>query len=206
MWIAPGFKDAMGGLAVVIMLVAYGVQLWKTYEGKSEPHPIAWFGFGFLTGVGYLVQLQKGAGAGSWVMGVTAVFCFLVGGMSQYKKRWRVSDFDFWDWAALVAGVGLFALYLISKNLSWGPFVSAVLATSADLVLYFPIFKKAWMLPWKENATAYALNSVKFVPSLFAMSDYSVETCLYPSAMVVINAIVVFFLLIRRQQLPAATV
>ena len=191
----------MGGLAVVIMLVAYGLQLWKTWRGISEPHPIAWFGFGFLTGIGYLVQWQEGAGTGSWVMGLTAVFCFLVGGMSQYKKHWHVSDFGNWDWAALAAGTGLFAFYLICKNLPWGLLVSAVSATSADLVLYIPIFKKAWTLPKKEYALSYGLNSLKFVPSLFAMGNRSVETCLYPSAMIGINAIVVIYLLWRRRRI-----
>ncbi len=194
-------QTLMGILAVVIMLAAYGLQLWKTWQGKSEPHPIAWFGFGFLTGVGYLVQLQKGAGAGSWVMGLTAIFCFFVGGMSEWKKRWRMSDFGGWDWAALAAGCGLFALYLASRNLSWGPFTSAVLATSADLILYVPIFKRTWMLPHAEYAPAYGLNSLKFIPSLAAMGSYSVETCLYPSAMVVVNAIVVAYLIWRRKQL-----
>lgn len=204
MFAAPDFKNAMGGLAVVIMFVAYGVQLWKTYDRKSEPHPLAWAGFGFLTGVGYLVQAKKGAAAGGWVMGVTALFCFAVALMSQYKKRWRISDFNNWDWTALIAGACLFILYLISRNLSQGPLASSVLATSADLVLYVPIFKRSSVLPEKECATAYALNSLKFVPSLFAMSHYSVETCLYPSALVIINAGVVLFLLVRRQQLHAA--
>ena len=56
------------------------------------------------------------------------------------------------------------------------------------------------MLPEKESATAYGLNSLKFVPSLFAMEAYSVETCLYPSAMVVINIIVVIYLIWRRNR------
>ena len=190
--------EYFGGIAVLIMLTAYGVQLWQMYNGSSEPHPIAWLGFGFLTGVGYLIQVQKGAGAGAWVMGWTAGFCFLIGFLSMWKTRWH---FDRWDWTALVAGMGLFGIYLISKNLSWGPFVSAVLATTADIVLYIPIFKNSWILPWKENATSYGLNSLKFVPSLFAMGEYSVETCLYPIAMVVMNAIVVLYLLWRRSRL-----
>ncbi len=194
-------KNLMGGLAVAMMLLACGVQLSKTYAGKAEPHPIAWFGFGLLTGVGFLIQWQKSAGPGSWVMGSTAIGCILVGSMSQYMKRWRLSDFDRWDWGALAAGAGFFAFYLRSRNLSFGPLVSAVLATSADLVLYIPIFKNAWLLPRKETATAYGLNSLKFLPSLFAMDSYSVETCLYPSAMIVINATVVLYLAVRRQRL-----
>jgi len=194
-------KAWLGGLAVAIMLWAYGVQLWKTWKGLSEPHPIAWCGFGFLTGVGYLVQAHEGAGAGSWVMGLTALFCFLVGGMSQYKKQWRMSDFGGWDMASLVAGIGLFSLYLFCRNLSWGPMTSAVLATSADVVLYIPIFKRTWSLPDKEYAPSYGLNSLKFIPSLFAMGSYSIETCLYPIAMVITNAAVVFYLIWRKQSL-----
>lgn len=191
----------MGGIAVVIMFVAYAWQLWKTWKGASKPHPIAWIGFGLLTGIGYLVQCQEGAGAGSWVMGLTAIFCFLIAGMSQYRVKWQKSDFDHWDWTALICGIGLFVLYLISKNLSWGPTLSAIFATLADLVLYTPIFRKAWILPHDEFAPAYALNSLKFVPSIFAMSAYSMATCLYPSAMIIANAVVVFYLLWRRKHL-----
>jgi len=190
--------DAMGVASVAIAAVAYSIQIWKTYQGESEPHPIAWFGFGLLTGVGFAIQWQKGAAAGSWVMGFTAVSCFFVAAMSQYKRCWRLIDFDNWDWGALAAGAGLFVLYIFTRENSWGPYLSAILATCADLVLYIPIFKKAWNLPEKENATAYGLNSFKFVSSLFAMNSYSVETCLYPIAMIVINAIVVVYLIWRR--------
>jgi hypothetical protein len=100
----------------------------------------------------------------------------------------------------------LFAFYLICKNLSWGLLFSAVLATSADLTLYIPIFKKAWMPPEKEYIPSYGLNSMKFVPSLFTMGSYSVGTCLYPSAMIVINAMVVIYLLWCKRRLHENTV
>jgi hypothetical protein len=194
-------KILMGSVAVAIMFVAYAWQLWKIWTGASKPHPIAWIGFGLLTGIGYLVQYHEGAGAGSWVMGLTAIFCFLIAGMSQYKVRWQKSDFNNWDRAALIFGIGLFVLYLISKHFSWGLTLSAILATLADLVLYIPIFRKAWMLPHDEFAPAYALNSLKFVPSIFAMGAYSTATCLYPSAMIFANTLVVFYLLWRRKRL-----
>jgi len=146
-----------------------------------------------------LVQIQKEAGAGSWVMGATAIFCVLISGMAQYKRRWLLKEFGRWDWGALAAGIALFALYLGSKNFSWGPILSAALATSADLVLYVPIFTKAWTLPQMENRTSYALNSLKFIPSFFAMESYSWETCLYPAALVVMNAVVVIYLFWRRR-------
>jgi len=193
-----GNKEVLGGLSVVIMVVAYGVQIGKTLFGKAEPHPITWFGFGFLTGAGYLVQFQKGAGAGSWVMGFTTLFCFLVGLASQHKRRWRLRDFDFWDYLALALGIGLFLLYVLSRNISWGPLVSAVFVTAADLVLYYPMLKKTWWEPHSDTAVSYGLNSLKFIPSLFAMEAYSWETCLYPAILIVANAGVVVYLWWRR--------
>lgn len=197
------FRTSMGALAVLIMLAAYGSQLWTTYRKETEPHPISWLGFGFLTTVGFLVQLQKDAGPGSWVMGVTAFFCFLIGAMSLYRKEWRLADFDVWDWRALGAGIVLLGLYFYSYRFSWGPLLSAALAALADSVLYVPIFRRVRLLPWKENIYAYLLNSLKFVPSLAAMSTYSYETCLYPAAMIVMNAAVVWYLRRRRKGMPA---
>ena len=57
----------------------------------------------------------------------------------------------------LLGGFGIYATLRAFEGdfFSWGPYLSAVLATTADLVLYTPIFKNAWMLPRKENATAY---------------------------------------------------
>lgn len=195
------FKTAMGLLAVVIMLAAYGVNLWKTYIGKSEPHPIAWIGFGLLTGIGFVIQWQKGAGAGGWVMGLTAIFCIFIAAMSQYKRRWHLSDFDREDWSSFAGGIVVFAIYLLSLRLSWGALISASLATLADLWLYVPILKKVWSYPETENATAYFLNSLKFVPALFAMDAYSVETCLYPSALIVANAFTAAYAILRRKWL-----
>ena len=79
------FKDAMGALAVVITLVAYGIYVWQTLRGETRPHPLSWLIFGILTGTAYLVQRDEAAGAGSWVMGVTAVVCLLLCLMSFWR-------------------------------------------------------------------------------------------------------------------------
>ena len=166
-----GNKILMGDLAVAIMYAAYAFQIRRTLFGGSKPsrpNPIAWIGFGFLTGVGYFAAAQKGAASGSWVMGQTSVFCFIVACVSYFKhKDWWEEHRPRWDhWAALGAGTMLFALYLLCRNKAWGPVISAVLTASADVILYEPIFTDTYRTPHNECATAYALNSLKFVPSL----------------------------------------
>lgn len=195
------FHLTMAALGVFITAAAYAVMIWKTVEGKARPHPVAWYGFGALTAVGYFVQLQKGAGPGSWVLGLTFIACFVVGAISQWKGRWRLTDFDRWDWLALILGLGCGVLYGASRNFALGPLASAIWATAGDLILYVPILKNAWLEPNDENATGYFLNSIKFIPTFAAMNVWSVETCLYPAALVVMNGFVVLYLMWRRRSL-----
>jgi hypothetical protein len=197
------FQLAMGVLGVVITTAAYAVMIWKTVRGEARPHPMAWYGFGALTAVGYFVQWQKGAGAGSWVFELTSLACFVVGAISQWKGCWRIRDFDAWDWLALGLGLGCSILYAVSRNLAFGPLASAAWATIGDLILYTPILKNAWQNPNDENPTGYLLNAIKFIPSFAAMNVWSVETCLYPVALVLMNGFVVFYLNWRKTVLPA---
>ena len=52
---AVTFRDAMGALAVVITLAAYGIYVWQTLRGEARPHPLSWPIFGILTGTAYTI-------------------------------------------------------------------------------------------------------------------------------------------------------
>lgn len=188
-------KSAMGVLSVIIMVIAYAVYMWQTARSEDvRPHPFSWFLWGFVTAVVYLVQSTEGGGPGSWVVGFTAVFCLLIGTLSLVKHRWRFSLFD---WMSLIAGLLVFGYYLLSRN----PTQSAVLATITDVIGYGSTIKKGWAEPHKDSATSFALNSLKFVPSLFALEAYSLATWLYPATLVLMNGAVALMLFLRRRQL-----
>jgi hypothetical protein len=189
-----GFKEEMGALAVLIALIAYAIYGWQTIRGETRPHPLSWLIFGILTGTGFLVQWNQGAGAGSWVMGFTAVICFVLAGMSV-KKGERI--FPWYEWTFLIAAGVVFIFYIWTKE----PTISAVLATAVDVLGYGPTLTKAWSRPATDSVTSFALNSVKFIPSLFAMESVSIATCVYPSTLIVVNAAVAILLLWRRWQL-----
>ena len=197
---AMTFKSAMGCLSVGIMVVAYAVYIWQTTRDEGvRPHPFSWFLWGFVTGVAYLVQISEGGGAGSWVVGFTAIVCLLIGAVSFLKHRWRFSPFD---WLSLGVGLGVFAYYLLSRN----PIQSAILATATDVIGYGSTIKKGWTEPERDSVTSFALNSAKFIPSLLALDSYSITTYLYPATLVLMNAAVAAMLLIRRRQFAAARV
>jgi hypothetical protein len=192
------FKLAMGALSVILMLIAYAIYIGQTARAEGvRPHPFSWFLWGFVTGVAYLVQITQGAGAGSWVVGFTAIICLFIGAISLFKYRWRFSSFD---WFCLVAGLVVFLYYMFSKN----PTQSAILATTTDIIGYGSTLKNGWTKPHKDSATSFALNSAKFVPSLFALESYSIATWLYPATLVLMNGAVAAMLIVRRRQLDTS--
>lgn len=192
------FKPAMGALSIIIMVIAYAIYIWQSRRtGGIQPHPFSWLLWGVVTGVAYLIQTTLGGGPGSWVVGLTALICFLIGGLSLFQHRWRFSLFD---WLSLIGGLLVFGFYLLSSN----PTLSAMLATATDVIGYGSTVKRGWAEPRKDSATSFALNSVKFVPSLFALGSYSLATWLYPATLVVVNGAVAAMLLLRRNELEGS--
>jgi hypothetical protein len=213
------FKDLMGALAVVIAIAAYAIYVWQTLRGDARPHPLSWLIFGILTGTGYLVQLDQAAGPGSWVMGVTTIVCLLLCLMS-FAKGERV--FPWYEWAFLVAAAVVFGFYLWSRSpallaatlaeparermIANGATISALLASLVNVLGFGPTVTKAWSRPHSDSVTTFVLNSVKFIPSFFAMDSLSVATCALPATLVVANAAVAAIIYARRASVatPAA--
>jgi hypothetical protein len=186
------FKDLMGALAVLIAVIAYAVYVWKSLRGDARPHPLSWLIFGVLTGTGYLVQLDQAAGPGSWVMAITTAVCFLLCLMSFWKGE---REFPWYEWAFLFAAAVIFAFYLWSRQ----PALSAILAAAVNVLGFGPTVTKAWARPYSDSVTTFALNSLKFIPSFFAMDTISVATCIFPATLVAANAAVALVIYARRR-------
>jgi hypothetical protein len=205
------FKDAMGALAVVIAVASYGLYVWQTLQGEARPHPLSWLIFGILTGTGYLIQLNEAAGAGGWVMGVTAVVCFALCLMSFWRGE---RTFPRYEWGFLIAAAAVFTFYLWSRApdalsaglpgssrdivIRHGPAISAVLASVINILGFGPTVTKAWSRPYSDSATTFFFNGIKYVPSLFAMDSVSVATCVLPVALVISNVAVALIIYLRR--------
>jgi hypothetical protein len=195
---AVTFKEVMGALAVVIALVAYGIYVWQTLRGEARPHPLSWLIFGILTGTGYLVQLDQAAGPGSWVMGITTAVCLLLCLMSFWQGE---RTFPWYEWAFLFAAAVIFIFYLWSRE----PTLSSILAAIVNVLGFGPTVTKAWSRPQTDSITTFTLNSLKFVPSLFAMDSVSVATCVFPATLIVANAAVALIIYARRLRSSSPT-
>jgi hypothetical protein len=189
------YKTIWGLLSVGLGVAAYWIYIKKTFGAEGiKPHPFSWYLWFMVTLVAYLVQRERGGGAGSWVTALTAAACFFVATLSLLKYSW---DFSKGDWFYLLAGAGVVVCYYLVRNPTW----SAVLATTADVLGYYSTIRKGWVQPHSDSALAFFLNSVKFLAALPALGSYSVATCLYPTTIFIVNGGVTTMLLERRQQI-----
>jgi hypothetical protein len=195
-----GFKIEMGILSLAIAVVAFGIYIYWTLYKETEPHPMTWFGFGVLTLIGSLIQWANGAGPGSWAMSFTAITCFVLCFLSL-RKRFRRGDpiwkFSNDEWAMFIIA---FLVFVIYQRFPGRPNFAAIVATTADLLFYYPTLKQAWAKPDSECATAYFFNGIKFIPAIAALEAYGLATVVYPAAMIGINLIFCVFLGVRRWQ------
>ena len=189
------FKDLMGALSVAIALFSYGLYVWKTFRAHARPHPLSWLIFGVLSATGFLIQLDQSAGAGSWVMGVTAAVCFMLCLIGFWQGE---RTFPWYEWTFLAAAAIVFAFYLWSQQ----PAASAILASIVNVLGFGPTLTKAWSRPRSDSASTFMLNGLKFVPSLFAMDSVTVATCVLPASLVVTNLAVALVIVARRHFPP----
>ena len=187
-----GWRDALGILSVALAIVAAAIYIAQTLRGEVRPHPLSWFLFGILSLTGYLVQRDQGAHQGSWTLLAMTIICFTFVAASVARGE---RSFSRAEWAFVAAAGAVFVLYMFTRDAN----VAAALTTAIDALGYGPTFVRGWSRPTKDSATSFALNGVKFVPSLMAMDPIWFATSFYPATLLVLNTAVTIMLVWRRR-------
>jgi hypothetical protein len=188
------WRDALGLLSVALAILAAIIYIAQTLRGEVRPHPLSWFLFGILSLTGFLVQRGEGVRQGSWTLLAMTIICFLFVAASVARGE---RSFSRREWAFAVAGGAVFVVYLFTRQSN----VAAALTTLVDALGYGPTFVRGWSQPKKDSVASFALNGVKFVPSLMAMDPLSFATSFYPATLLVLNAAVAIMLVMRRRAL-----
>jgi hypothetical protein len=192
MQVLEDWRDALGILSVALAIIAAIIYVFQTLRGDVRPHPLSWFLFGILSATGYWVQRDQGAHQGSWTLLAMTIICFVFVAASVARGE---RSFSRQEWSFAVAGGAIFVLYLFTRE----PNVATALTTIVDALGYGPAFVRGWSHPRKDSVTSFALNGVKFVPSLMAMDPISFATSFYPATLLVLNTAVSTTLLLRRR-------
>jgi hypothetical protein len=186
-------REVLGGIAVALGLFGYFFYVRGILQGKVKPHAFTWFVWGILTAIASLAQAADGGGAGAWVTGSTAFFCFAfaVVGLRASSRLYITRS----DWIFLTGALLTIPVWYFTGNPLW----SVILVTVIDAVAFAPTIRKAFFHPETENGSTYALSGIKFIIGLFALESFTWTTALYPVSLVVANFAFVVMLLWRRR-------
>jgi len=192
-WLLMGnYKITIGLLASLVAVLAYIPYFRDIFRGRTKPHIFSWFVWGLLGGITFAAQLVKGAGAGSWANGTTALICFIIAALAIFRGEKNITLTDKLSFSGAILAL---ALWLITDN----PVSAVILSVLIDSLAYIPTFRKAYYKPFEETLPAFVITTVGILLSLAALEAYNVTTWLYPTALVVSNSTFIIFLIIRRK-------
>lgn len=188
------YKIILGIIAVLLVVVSYGIYFKKIISGKTKPHAFTWFIWGLATGIVFLAQISEQGGAGAWVTGFTSIASFVIFALALLKGD---KKFIKLDWIFLGAAMFSLLLWWLTSD----PTLSVILLTIVDTIGVLPTLRKSYYKPDEESATFFSLSSIKFIFAIFALESLSLATWLYPATLIITNALVAIVILIRRKQL-----
>lgn len=189
-------QQLLGGLAVVLGAVGYVFYIHGIIKGKVKPHAFSWFVWGLLTAIAFVAQVADGGGPGAWVTGFTALMCiaFTLVGLGASSRVFIAKS----DWFYFVGALTTIPLWYFTGS----PLLSVILITVIDALAFIPTFRKAYKHPETESVHTYTLSGIKFIPSIFALQNFSVVTVLYPASLILMNALFVGMVLWRKHHTP----
>ena len=185
-------KLILGGLAVVAGIIQYSAYIKDIFCGKTHPHAFTWFVWGLPCGIVFAAQILSGGGAGSWATATTAILCTVIFILALFYGEKDIAPLD---WISLAVSLFSVFLWVVVKD----PLGSVLLITLIDLVGFVPTIRKSIQKPDEETMSTYVMGGVKWMLSLFAMSNFSFIIWLYPVAMIIANWLFVAMLLVRRR-------
>ncbi|MDQ3076358.1 MAG: hypothetical protein M3Q34_04520 [bacterium] len=190
------YKILLGYLAVIIQLISYGMYFFGIWKGKTKPHAFTWLVWSVLNAVAFAAVIISGGETGAWVLGLNTLLCLLISGVGFWQKR---IGYDLYDWFALIGAlVGIF-LWWLTDN----PLYAVILVSIADFTGTIPLFRKAYKLPFEENASSFILGVIAYPVSILALESLTLTTWLYPASVFLIDGILIALIFIRRKKLRA---
>ncbi len=192
-------KNVLGILAVLIGLAGYLPYLRDTFiTRKTKPHFFSWLLWGIIEIIAFFAAVSKGAGAGAWVIGVSAVITLAIA-IRAFVDRKDLTITKL-DWLGLVAAMVGIILWQMTKD----PKTAVILVALADAAAFVPTFRKGYSRPNEETILEYEASVIKFLLAILALQAYSLATWFYPATLALSNFIFVVMLMIRRRAKAAS--
>jgi hypothetical protein len=194
--ITADFRIALGVFASLGVIGSYVVYCRDVLQGRTKPHAFSWLIWSILGTIGFFGQLSDNAGPGAWSTAFITIGCLITFLLSLRKGERNITKFDI---LCLIVSLGAIPLWAISHTPLW----SMLIISAIDAIGFLPTLRKSWSKPNEETSTVYSVGAINLTLSLFAMENFTLTTAFYPVVLVIMNAISVFVILLRRKELEA---
>lgn len=185
-------QQIIGAAASLLGLYGYAMYMRGVLRGQLRPHMFTWIVWGVLMSIGLAAQLTEDTGPGTWnLMSSTAATVAIAVASLFYGDRNIAKS----DWVAFIASLTAIPVWVMTKN----PLYAVYIICAIDCAAVWPTFRKSWIRPHEEGATAFALTIPQFLLSIIALDHVTLVTAMYPALIIILNAALVLMLLWRRR-------
>lgn len=190
--------EILGAIALIIQLLSGVIYIRSILNHQTKPHLFTWVGLTLLVCLTFSAQLNAGAGAGAWLMGITALLFYI---NALLAIKYGEKNFTNSDKISIGAAILAAMLWLISENPLW----TVIITSLMNIISFYPTLRKSWFNPYSENLVFYLLGIIGLVLSVTALEAYNLTTFLYPLVASCVNSLVIALCFWRRRVIPKST-
>lgn len=161
---------------------------------KTKPHMYTWLIWSLLQGTSVFIMFFDGAGIGALPFVVGAILC---GCIFILSFKYGTKNITLFDTACLIGAFIALIFYIFLHD----PTTSIILVCAIDFIGFLPTFRKSYVEPKTETASTYIVSAISSVLAIFALTNYSLITVLYPVTLVLTDSICWLIIVLRRRLL-----
>jgi hypothetical protein len=185
-------KDTWGIVSLVLTIIAFAPYFRSIFKGETKPHMFTWFVGGSCHAVNFIGTYIRGAGAGSWSSGFTALICFAIAVLSFSRGEKNITKSD---WVAFIFALAIIPVWYLTKD----PLGAVILALLINYLGCYPTARKSYKAPHSENIFTWIVGALRYLISIFAVEQYSIVTVVYTLGMFFANSVIIALLVWRRR-------
>lgn len=188
-------KELLSAVAIALTLLAFFPYIRSILQDKIKPHVFSWVIWGSTTFIVFLAQLEDNAGAGAWPIGVSGIITIYIA-ILAYLKRTDITITKI-DWMFFIVALASLPFWYFTADPLW----AVIILTTVDVFGFGPTVRKAYVDPFTEQLTFFALFTIRNLIAIMALENYSLTTILFPATIASACLLLIVMVLFRRQLL-----
>ena len=188
-------ETIFAALAIIFMMIRYVFYFTSIAKGETRPHSFSWFVWGVVVVIGAFAQLElDSSGFSGWTLMTVGVSCLLIAVISVFIGEKNITK---GDWLTFLAALSAIPVWQITKE----PMFALAIVMVIDILSYYPTMRKTWVDPTTEPALSTFTCAARYFCIMMAVSEFTLETVLYPAFLMVLDLGFAFLIVLRRWML-----